>query len=453
MNDLIICRILQDLEPFVGTDSRIYSLKKEDVVTLPKENAEVLIGRGLAEIIITDVHGDAMKILEHGDPIAHMLKVYNKDHVGDVLLGKSYIATIGCTLCSNTHGIHPGTTGKSGAGKSHSMMTLLHQIPEKYIFKGSFSDQAWFYAEMKPGTVIFLDDAENLKDVHKDVIKQATTTYQEGFDRKISDPKNKNVIKVSIPPRCSFWVNSADGEYELQFLNRQINLSVDEGHLEDIFRKQTEDGITGDRLFTKDYDWKITVEMWDVLKGRETVKVKIPFLNDMEWNNKENPRNWPMFQDTICAFAAIRQFQREKDSDGAIIAKPEDADSAMEIWNKISREQRTKLNEKQLQVMQKIVELMRGKGKNEIPRVDLAKALPGLTKGDLTHILKGRKRSDGQYIGGLLNLAPGLDVQKITEKPDPYADAKHGELIIYNGTFDIWTEFTTLVRWRERPAS
>jgi len=45
---LALLWILQDLEPFMGMDKRTYSLKKEDIVTLPRENAEVLIAQGAA---------------------------------------------------------------------------------------------------------------------------------------------------------------------------------------------------------------------------------------------------------------------------------------------------------------------------------------------------------------------------------------------------------------------
>lgn len=391
------------------------------------------------------------KSVEEGipvDPLQYLLYIYNRDHVGDRLVGLSYHATIGCTLCENVEGLHPGTTGKSGGGKSHSMRTALHLVPVDYVFRGSHSDLAWFYSKMKTGTIIFLDDAENLKDIHRDVIKQATTTYQEGFERTISDPKNKGVVVVKIPPRCTFWVNSADGSYDFQFLNRQITLGVDEEHLEEIFEKQTGDATAGTRGFLEDDKWNVARAIWRILKEGEPVKVKIPFLDEIEWTNKENPRNWPMFLDTVSAFAAIRQFQRKRDEAGYLIAEPSDADDAMELWNSISKEQRTKLNKKQMAVMQKIVELMGTKGR-ELMRVDLQKALPNLTRGDLTHILKGRKTPAGIYVGGLVNMVPGLDIIPVSSKEyDADVRTKHGEVIIYHGDLDIWVQLEVLVRWK-----
>jgi DNA replication factor GINS len=43
-----LVRILQEIDPFVGMDGRIYALRKEDVVTLPARNADVLVERNIA---------------------------------------------------------------------------------------------------------------------------------------------------------------------------------------------------------------------------------------------------------------------------------------------------------------------------------------------------------------------------------------------------------------------
>lgn len=50
--DYVTVRILKDLPSIVGVDGRVYgAFKKEDVVTLPRANAETLINRGAAEKI------------------------------------------------------------------------------------------------------------------------------------------------------------------------------------------------------------------------------------------------------------------------------------------------------------------------------------------------------------------------------------------------------------------
>ena len=48
--DMVTVRITENVEPFAGTE-RDYSLKKEDVVMLPKSLASILVGRKLAVIL------------------------------------------------------------------------------------------------------------------------------------------------------------------------------------------------------------------------------------------------------------------------------------------------------------------------------------------------------------------------------------------------------------------
>ncbi len=48
--EYVTVRILKDLPSIVGVDGRVYgAFKKEDVVTLPRANAETLVNRGAAE--------------------------------------------------------------------------------------------------------------------------------------------------------------------------------------------------------------------------------------------------------------------------------------------------------------------------------------------------------------------------------------------------------------------
>jgi DNA replication factor GINS len=43
-----LVRVLGEIEPFMGVDGRIYHLGKEDLVTIPRKNAEVLCERNIA---------------------------------------------------------------------------------------------------------------------------------------------------------------------------------------------------------------------------------------------------------------------------------------------------------------------------------------------------------------------------------------------------------------------
>lgn len=43
-----VIRVLRDTEPFMGTDGRVYSLAREDIIVLPSGNAAVLCERNIA---------------------------------------------------------------------------------------------------------------------------------------------------------------------------------------------------------------------------------------------------------------------------------------------------------------------------------------------------------------------------------------------------------------------
>lgn len=47
--DSVLLRILQDIPPFSGADGRVYRLRKEEEVRLPRANAEPLLKRGVAK--------------------------------------------------------------------------------------------------------------------------------------------------------------------------------------------------------------------------------------------------------------------------------------------------------------------------------------------------------------------------------------------------------------------
>jgi len=50
-NTNIIVRVIQDTPEFVGTDMKTYSLRKDDILTLPDEMSELLLKRGVVKLI------------------------------------------------------------------------------------------------------------------------------------------------------------------------------------------------------------------------------------------------------------------------------------------------------------------------------------------------------------------------------------------------------------------
>lgn len=47
-NELCVVRMLESVPAFIGVDGRVYKVRREDVLTLPKDNAEILCKKGVA---------------------------------------------------------------------------------------------------------------------------------------------------------------------------------------------------------------------------------------------------------------------------------------------------------------------------------------------------------------------------------------------------------------------
>ena len=48
MEKLCVVRMLESVPAFIGVDGRVYKVRREDVLTLPKDNAEILCKKGVA---------------------------------------------------------------------------------------------------------------------------------------------------------------------------------------------------------------------------------------------------------------------------------------------------------------------------------------------------------------------------------------------------------------------
>ena len=123
-----------------------------------------ILGTQPFEVNVIDSDREAREIIRNGDPIKYILDAFHGIYVGDYILAISLIATIGCQMCLNTLGLHPGLAGESGKGKSYACRAMFHLLPDRYKKSGSYSSKSFFHMGMEPGTVTFLDDIEKLPD-------------------------------------------------------------------------------------------------------------------------------------------------------------------------------------------------------------------------------------------------------------------------------------------------
>lgn len=356
------------------------------------------------------IEEEAMNILHTGNPIDYIMKEYSRIHVGDKELGEFLLATIGCQLCANTDGLQPDLSGESGKGKSDACKVMGALLPQEYFNKGSRSAMALFYMEeLKAGTVIFMDDVESFSPKEESLLKVVTSQYQETFDHSYTDINQKGpnkCRKVSLPPRLSFWITSVSSSFDTQVLNRCIKLQVDESKEQDeaVFTRQKDAARTGSYRASLTHETLVCREMIKHLKELELVNVSIPFVDNIQWHDHSNRRNFPMFCDIVRAFAAINQYQRAKSEDDYLIADLDDFDRAAILWSTIDKAQSTGLTKAEQKVLS-VIALSANKGISQAQLVMQCNK----NKGSIFRALFGIKQPDKSYKGGLMNKVPGID--------------------------------------------
>jgi hypothetical protein len=390
------------------------------------------------------VEQEADRILRESDPIEYLKEQFLKIHIGDEIIFYGLLASIGSQLCRPSEGIQPGLSGESGKGKTDACRALFHLLPEEYKMRGSFSNKSLFYHLKKPGTILFFDDAARLSDDIQDMIKQSTSAFQEPFlHRTVDQGKPK---ELALPARLVYWITSVGGNFELQFLNRQLNLSVDDSTNQDerVMSITLERYQQGDGRFTESEEVNICREIFKLLKDGGPVTVKIPFADKIHWNQPKNRRNLPMFLDTVNAFAAFRQYQRKRDSDGAILATADDFDLAKRLWTGISREQVGKLTKDDLRLLDCI--MRHGEksylGVYSISRQN-AKKILGFSHYKMDLIIHGKNGA-----GGIKEKVEGFDLIKGMKKVDlsnGVSKTVHSDDLEYDGSLNTFGQFNDIV--------
>jgi len=394
----------EDRSPFQGKcDKNEKTIESELILQIEKENTP------------KHIVDKANEILDKGDPVQFIFDTHQQLHVGDEAISRTLIVSIGCQSASNTGGIHPKLDGASGKGKSHSEKTMAHMIPKEYKIVGSFSDKSLFYnSDLKAGTVIYSDDIDISNDLTT-TIKRATTNYQEYTEHHTLD-KDRKLLVNTLPPRLSWWLNSVDNNQSLQLLNRQFGGSVDESFIQDddVYGFQVESAMMGIVELPETDDIQVCRYIIGDIKSK-LFNVIIPFAYLIEWNDKQNRRNFPMFLDMIRAFAVFRYRQRQIHK-GFLFAAMQDYEDAEALYSIKAENQRLKLTDSEIEICKFIA----SKGETD------TKALMGatnLTQGRISQLIKGKKDSDS----GLINKVRGFRVEsrsisKRTREEEEFVD-------------------------------
>jgi hypothetical protein len=381
-------------------------------------------------------HTWARWILKNRSPRDYILSVFKTLHIGDIDTGEGILVGTMNQSISNSKGLQSTVHGESGYGKSHAARAMLHLHPEKYYLITSLTDKALFYMEaddLLPGMTIFCDDADISPGI-EGIIKRSTSAFQEETEHRVPQ-KEAGVLKtkkLSIPPRINWLLTSVDSQGSDQFVKRQISYGIDDSTQQDeqVINFELEKAQTGLSEFPINDDVLICREIITMLKENKEGKqrlstVKIPFADRIEWRDKTNRRNLPIFLDMVRGYAALNVLQREHDDEGSIIANEDDFRAAERLYNSRGGFQKLHITEREKEMVQYIANDGGELGTNE-----------------LTALMKLSDRRVCQIGDRLRTLLPGFHIEKRSVSVvDPHEDTKrtvtHRNYFCYPGEVNL----------------
>jgi hypothetical protein len=357
-----------------------------------------------AEKMAPGVRIDALRIMRHDDPFEFIFNEYKKKHVSDEEMGKVLIIGKAVQNVLNANGIQPKANGASGKGKTHGKSAAVFLFPPEYVFKGSLSDKALFRHGLRPMTTLFLDDA-TLSEPLEELGRRAMTDFQERTEHHTLDAKNEPVTYY-LPERLMFLFTRVDDTLDEQTVNRMVDVTVDESKEVDekAHEMTAKNAIEAAPTYPLTFETMVCREIYRILHEEiGPFYVSIPFADKIQWPHKENRRNFGIFLDFIRGLAALRCMQRDQ-RDGVIFANRDDFDGAAALYRKLNKTQTTKLNDRQLLIVQAIHD---NRGSATLNELTTRLKDQGLKYYTIYKIIHGRNGKPG-----LLGRIPGMTCER-----------------------------------------
>ena len=355
----------------------------------------------------------AIQILRDGDPLAFLLDTFNAGHVGDRTVAECLAMSLASQSVENTNGLHVAVSGNSGKGKTHACATMQNLIPAAYKLKGTVSDKALYYDDdLRPGTVLLFDDV-SLSDDLQEVLKSATANFREPIEHRTLTTERKLRV-CTIPERCVWWLAKVEDLGDDQVMNRMLTVWIDDTVEQDkrVFDHMKEVEAVG-RPSAED-DVLTCRAIWETVKT-EVLPVRIPFARRIQFSTTQNRRNPGMLFDLIKCRARLFYLQRDRDDDGAVIAREEDFAAAATLYSAINGEaggQETKLTKNEAAALATAARM----GVEVFTVRQLQSAL-GLSYHQTRRLLVGYV-SRGTPYSGLLEKCPAISLYDATVTED-----------------------------------
>jgi len=388
-------------------------------------------------LVNPDAQVAALEVLEHGDPVALMLKTFAQEHVGDEILARCMILSMASQAVKNSDGLHVSVTGDSGKGKTHAFKKMMRQVPDRYKVKGTVSNKALYYMkDLQPRTVLMSDDTE-LSDGIQEILKSATSNFHEPITHT-TVTKDLTSRVCTIPERCVWWIAKKEGTGDDQVMNRMLTCWIDESSEQDarvLVAKQAREMLEPDSFVDETDELRTCKGIWEILH-EQTIWVIIPYSKRVRFNAICNRRNPDMLYDLIKSHAALFFMQRRQKTseDGTLCVYANEADFAaandvFTLLNGTAGGQESKMTKKESDLLA-IIE------KADLPEFTIQdlQQFTGASYMGIYRMIKGYD-SRGKNYTGLLEKCPALSFTDRTvtvTETDGYAVRRRTEAFTWN---------------------
>ena len=384
-----------------------------------------------------DTRAAALDVLEHGDPVALMLRTFAQEHVGDEIVARCMILSMASQAVKNSDGLHVSVTGDSGKGKTHAFRKMMRQVPDRYKVKGTVSNKALYYMkDLRPRTVLMSDDTE-LSDGIQEILKSATSNFHEPITHT-TVTKDLTSRVCTIPERCVWWIAKKEGTGDDQVMNRMLTCWIDESAEQDarvLAAKQAREMLDPDSFVEESDELRTCRSIWEILH-EQMIWVIIPYSKRIRFNAICNRRNPDMLYDLIKSHAVLFFMQRQQKTseDGTLCVYADEADFAaandvFTLLNGTAGGQESKMTKKESDLLLVIDKA----GRDEFTIQDLQQ-LTGWSYSSIYKTVKGYD-SRGRNYTGLLEKCPALSFTDRTvtvTETDGYSVRRRTEAFEWN---------------------
>lgn len=372
----------------------------------------------------------ASEILRSGDPLAFLLDVFHREHVGDRVVAECLTLSVASQSLANTQGLHVAISGNSGKGKTHACRAMITLLPEQFRLKGTVSDKALYYHPLRPGTVLLFDDV-TLSDDLQEVLKSATANFREPIEHRTLT-SDRQVRVCTIPERCVWWLAKVELAGDDQVMNRMLCIWIDDSATQDaavlahLKAAEAQEANGGD-----DPDILVCRALWELVK-EQVLHVRVPFAPRIHFSTAQNRRNPGMLFDLIKCHARLFFLQRDRDEHGSIIATRGDFEYARRLFLDLTCDtgaQETKQTRNEAAALDSIAKMGL-----EVFTIKQLQEVLGLSYHQVYRLLKGYRNGRGNYTG-ILDKCPAVSYIDATVAEDIYGmEVKHRE---HYFSFDI----------------